>query len=269
VELFAAVMLFALKKFVAFWVMPFSFCMTAIVVGLWLSRSERRRRAGWRLIAAGAVLLLLASNHFVARALIRPLETRYAPLPEFRAGTPPPAALAACRFVVVLGAGNGHTPAASALLELSSSALSRLTEAVRVLRVLPDARLIVSGPSDGRHESHAAKLARAAESLGVDPARIILIDQALDTENEARLVHERVGDAPIALVTSAWHMPRSMALFRKTGANPLPCPTDFITHADDSFNFTQVLWEANALSCSSWAVYERVGRLWAWMRGKS
>jgi uncharacterized SAM-binding protein YcdF (DUF218 family) len=135
--------------------------------------------------------------------------------------------------------------------------------------VLPDAKLILSGPSDGKREAHASILRRAAMSLGLDPRRISLIDQALDTESEARLVRAQVGDAPIALVTSAWHMRRSMALFAKQHVDALPCPTDYITHADNSFAFYQLLWDANALGCTTWAVYERVGYVWAWVRGKA
>lgn len=266
---FAFRMLFALKKFVAFWLMPLSFCVVLMLVGWWLSNTGRRAKLGRFLMLGGLLLLLLASNHTVARALIRPLETTYPPIPEFVAGQPIPARLAACRYVVVLGGGNGYTPGASALVELSGSALARVAEGIRILRVLPEAKLIVSGPAEENRESHGAKLARAATSLGVEPGRIIIIDQARDTEDEARLVHERVGDAPIALVTSAWHMSRAAALFRKIGANPLPCPTDYITHADDPFHFTHFLWDAGSLGGSSWAFYERIGRLWTRLRGKS
>lgn len=262
-------MLFALKKYVSFWLMPFSFCVAAMVAGVWLWIRGRHVKLGRGLVIAGLLTLVIAGNHEVARALVRPLETTYPPIPEFTVGQPVPANLAACRYVVVLGGGNGHTPGASALVELSGSALGRLAEGVRILNALPEARLIVSGPGDGKRETHGAKLARAATSLGVDPRRIIIIDQARDTEDESRLAIAQAGNAPIALVTSAWHMPRAAALFRKAGAVVQPCPADYITHADDPFHFTHLLWDTNSFNCTTWAVYERVGRLWTRLRGKS
>lgn len=261
-------MLFGLKKFISFWLMPLPFCLTLIVIGAYLLRFSRRPASGRRLLLAGVLLLMVASNHFVARALVRPLETRHAAIPELL-GTPPPPALAACRYVVVLGSGNGHSPGLAATMELSLSALARITEGVRLLRVLPQARLLVSGPGDGERRPHAVVLARAAMSLGIEESRILMIDQALDTEDEARLVREQVGDAPIALVTSAWHMPRSVALFRHAGLTPLPAPADFTTHADEPARWTHFLWDAKSLENTTLAVRERIGYLWIWLRGKT
>jgi uncharacterized SAM-binding protein YcdF (DUF218 family) len=169
----------------------------------------------------------------------------------------------------VLGGGNGYTPDMAAVHQLSKSALGRVIEGARIVRAVPEAKLIVSGPSDGKRTAHAVMLARAAMSLGVPERSVVLIDQAFDTEDEANLIAREIGSAPFALVTSAWHMPRSVALFRGRGLNPLPCPADFVTHADDSFSFTQLLVSDGALSCSTWAIRERIGYLWIWLRGKT
>jgi len=69
-------------------------------------------------------------------------------------------------------------PGLSATNKLSTSGLGRLAEGVRLARALPDATVIVSGPSDGRGETHARVLARAAESLGLAARRIRLIETA-------------------------------------------------------------------------------------------
>lgn len=261
-------MFFWVKKFVGFWIMPLPLCLALILVGLVLAGATRRRRLGRWLLVSGVALLMLCSNHMVARALMRPLETRHAAIPELSPGSTPPE-LAACRFVVVLGAGNGESPGLSATNQLASSALARIVEATRLLRGLPDAKLIVSGPGQAPAPTHAVVLARAGISLGVDERRILLIEQALDTEDEARLVRKLVGDARVALVTSAWHMPRAAALFRNAGVDALPCPTDFLTHAGEGIRWTHFFWDVNALGCTTWAIRERVGYLWIWLRGKT
>jgi uncharacterized SAM-binding protein YcdF (DUF218 family) len=265
---FARRVFFWLKKLLGFWLMPLPVCLALLVVGLGLAGSARRARLGRRLLLAGVALLLLFTNKTVSVWLVRPLEARYPAIPELRADVPPPPALAACRFVLVLGSGNGHSAGLSATNQLSVSALARITEAVRLLRVLPEARLIVSGPAESNHPSHATVLARAAESLGVGPGRIVFIDQARDTEDESLAASRIISDAPFALVTSAWHMPRAIALFRRAGLAPLPCPADFTAHPNDEFHWDDLWWDTASLERSTWAVHERLGYLWIWLRGK-
>lgn len=268
---FARRVLFWLKKFVSFWLMPLSFCVAAAAIGILLTRSKNPARARFgRVLALGAVAaLVLFSNNLVSRWLMRPLETRHPAIPELVAGEPVPARLAACRYVVVLGGGNGFSPGVAATNLLSTSALSRVVEAVRLLRVLPEAKLVVSGPGDGIRPTHATVLARAAMALGIEADRVVYIDRARDTEDESRAVRAIVGDRPVALVTSAWHMPRSVALFRSAGMDPVPCPADFTSHVDDPLHWDDFLWDVDALRRSTLAVRERIGYLWIWLRGKA
>ena len=259
-------MLFWLKKLLGYWLMPVPLCLTLLVAGLLLARTRRWARLGRALLLAGVAALVILSNKFVSICLLHPLEARYAAIPELRADALPPD-LAVCRFVVVLGSGNGNTPGLSATNELSVSALARVTEAVRLLRLLPSARLVVSGPADKKHPAHAVILARAAESLGIPLERVIYIDQARDTEEESLAVKAIVGDAPFALVTSAWHMPRTMALFRHAGLAPLPAPTDYTARLGE-WTSNDLLWDVDSLSRSTWAIRERIGYVWIWLRGR-
>lgn len=258
----------ALKSFLAYGLMPLPFCIATMLTGLLLLRRAGSRRLGRGVFGTGFGLLLLFGNGYVSRWLIRPLETKYAAIPELPAGIPVPAGLASCRYVVVLGGGNGDGPGVSANNLLSGSARARLVEGVRLLRVLPEARLIVSGPAHGNRDSHATVLGRTAIALGLPPERILTIDHARDTEAEAAAVRRQVEDAPIALVTSAWHLPRAMALFRRAGVDALPCPADFTAHARDPFRFEDLFWRTSALERSTYAVRERWGYLWAWLRRK-
>jgi uncharacterized SAM-binding protein YcdF (DUF218 family) len=264
-------MLFWLKKTISYWLMPVPISLVLIGVGLLLMRSARRARLGRALVLAAAALLAIVSNKFVAHSLLRPLETRYPAIPELAAGTPLPADLAACRYVVILGGGNHRTPGVAASNLLSGAALSRLTEGVRIARLLPAAKLIVTGPgtpSAPAEPTHAAMLARAAVGLGIAPDRILYIEAARDTEDESRAAKQIAGDAPVALVTSAWHMPRAAALFRSAGLPTVPCPADFATKANPDWNIEDFLWEVGAINGTSLALRERLGYLWVWLRGK-
>jgi len=258
---------FPLKKLVSFWLMPLPLSMALLLSGLLLLRSQRRSRLGRGLIGAGTALLLLLSNKAVSNQLLRPLEAHYPAIPEMAAGEPAPSSIAGCRFVVVLGGGHAEMPGRSATSQLSTAALERVAEAVRLLRILPDARLIVSGPGQPGHPSHAAVLASAAESLGIDPARIAQVDTALDTEDESHAVSRIVGDARIALVTSAWHMPRAALLFRRAGVEFVPCPTDFASRDSFQLGWGDLSWDSESLERSTRAFHEWIGILWLWIRG--
>jgi uncharacterized SAM-binding protein YcdF (DUF218 family) len=265
-------MLFALKKFVSYFLMPLPFCLGLVFLGLWFllrSRQTRPRLGRW-LVLGGLGLLLFFSQSRVGTWLLRPLEQTYPAIPEFVPGRPLPPGLERVRYIVVLGGGHKDEQGIPASGQLSPSALSRLTEAVRLWRALPDRRLVVSGPRDpGKPDtSHADVLAAAAISMGVPADRIVRIDTARDTEEEAEAVKKLIANAPAAVVTSAWHLPRAAALFKATGVDTLPCPADFLALENPQFQWTDLACDIDGLQRSSWAVRERIGYLWFKLRGR-
>ncbi len=262
-------MLFWLKKVIGYWLMPLPLCVVLLAAGLaWLG-SARHPRLGRRLILAGLILLLVLSNERVGLWLLRPLESAYPPIPELAAGAPVPAPLAACRAIVVLGGGQTDAPGLAATQRLSTTATARIVEGVRLARRLPGIPLIVSGPATGGGPTHASVLAAAAVALGIAPERIVQIDTARDTDDEAQAVRRRLGpDAPIALVTSAWHMPRAIGLMRRAGLQPLPCPTDYLAQPNAEWRAADWACDLTGLERSTWAIYERLGTTWARWQGK-
>jgi uncharacterized SAM-binding protein YcdF (DUF218 family) len=259
---------FWLKKLVSSFLMPLPLSLALLALGLVLSRIPRRAVLGRRLAVGSMALLLLFSNRLVSMRLLQPLESRYPPVPEMAAGLPAPPPIAGCQFVAVLGGGNSDMPGLPATSQLSTSALARVVEAVRILRLLPDARMVVSGPGAPGRPSHAAVLAAAAESLGISPSRITLIDTAHDTEDESFAFAKLVSGGRTALVTSAWHMPRAARLFRDAGVNFVPCPADFASRGDGTLRLSDLGCDIEALECSTRGVHEWIGLLWLDLRGK-
>lgn len=262
-------MLFGLKKVIAYLLMPLPICIIAMAFGLWLSFRGRRIRLGRNLILGGLGVLLLFSQVQVSHWLLGPLEREYPAIPELPAGAPVPDALARCRYIVVLGGGHHDVVGLSGLDQLSQSSRARLTEAVLLWRRIPEARLVVSGPANARdYPTHAAVLATAAISLGVPADRIDRVDSARDTAEEAANIIRLVDGAPIALVTSAWHQPRAVALFQATGADVLPCPTDHLTLRSPGWNWERFGFDVDSLERSGRAIHERLGLIWARITGQ-
>jgi len=261
--------MFWLKKLISSFLMPLSIVLLAGGAGLALAFTSRRRRAGLALGALAFLILAAGSNNGLSRRLIDPLETRYPAVGEMAPDQPLPPALAACRHIVVLGSGNGNREALSALDRLSSGGKARLTEALRLSRLLPHADILFSGPTFTPGEpTNARVMADAAVSLGLDRRRIALLEDARDTEEETVRIKALLGDADFVLITSAWHMPRAMALARKLGLHALPCPTDYLDTERSGWGWDDLAWNSDALQRTTAAVHERLGLLWSWLRGR-
>lgn len=264
-------MLFWLKKVVGYWLMPLPLSFALVVIGVFLMRFTRHRGFGRTCMIAGGLWLAVCSNAGVGTWLIRGLEGRYPSQPELSADTPLPASLARCEFVAVLGGGHAFVEGWPANHQLSPSALARVVEGVRLARQMPRARLIVSGPVNERAggPSHARMLAEVAVSMGVSRDRILEIDTARDTEEEVAEIRRLSGDAPVAVVTSAWHLPRAMALCRGRSIDAVPCPADFAAATDRVITADYFRWNLGGLERSTKAIYERIGATWAHLRGKT
>lgn len=179
--------------------------------------------------------LLLAAQTNSGRLLLQPLENRYArpdtmPQPNEIAG------------VIVLGGGfDGFVTVARGGFELGDSG-DRFVEAVRLARYYPRIPIVVSGGDAaliGNAEGDAAIAPRFFSALGVDTDRLILEDRSLNTyENAAftKAILPNGTGATWLLVTSAYHMPRSVGAFRKQGVPIIPWPVDYRTAGEEKFS---------------------------------
>jgi uncharacterized SAM-binding protein YcdF (DUF218 family) len=253
-------MLFVLRKIVSLLLLPFNVSLFSIICGL-LLLFTRRQRAGKILISFGLLLLLIFSLPPVSNRLIGSLESDYKPLQErAMAGSN-------VRWIVVLGGGhNSSRPAGS---QLSSSSLARVTEAVRIYRLQPGIKMILSGGAVFDPLPNAEAMASTARIFGVKEGDIVLESESMDTEAEARLLAPILKNEPFYLVTSAVHMPRSMALFKKQKLNPIPAPADYAFKSDNSPFPLRTLPNANAFQQSERALREYMGMTWSRLRGKA
>jgi uncharacterized SAM-binding protein YcdF (DUF218 family) len=253
--------MFLLRKIIAPLLFPLPLCLALLLVGLVLLWCPRRQRAGRVLVTLGTLLLTLLSYNAVAVRLLRPVESRYAPLPAVEATAAP------VRWVAVLGGGTSSDARLAPRARLSEASLARLVEGVRLQRQLPGSRLILSGGRVFGYGSDAEAMAALARELGVRDEEIVSEPVSLDTEAQAHNIRGLVGDDAFILVTSAAHMPRAVALFTKVGLHPVPAPTHFLAQQDQSVNPADFYPGAGGLRKSETAFYEYLGTMWAKLKG--
>ncbi|HWS90277.1 MAG TPA: ElyC/SanA/YdcF family protein [Pyrinomonadaceae bacterium] len=254
--------MFLFKKLVAPFLMPVPFCLALLLAGLLLVWFTRRQRAGRWLATLGALLLLALGYGFGANQLLWGLERRHAPVTDVSA------AAGRVRWVVVLGGGSSADEGLPAALRLSEASLARLVEGVRLQRQLPGSRLLVSGGAVFGSGADSETMRALAVELGVSPDALDLDAVSPDTETQAEVVRSRLGTEEFYLVTSASHMRRALALFRKAGTNPLPAPTHFVMQANRGPSPGDFFPSTGNLRRAETATYEYLGLAWAKVRGR-
>jgi len=255
--------MFLFKKIVGPLFFPLSLCLEILVIGLILLWLIPKKRVGKVMVSLGIILLALLSYGVFTHTLLKPLEYKYPPLFKLKD-------LPEVRWIAVLGGGHTSDPEMPANSQLSGSCLSRLVEGIRAHKSLPGSKLILSGGALYDPVSDAAVLADVALMLGVDRQNLILETLSKDTEDEARFIHKIVGRDPFVLVTSASHMPRSMALFKKLGMQPIAAPTDYglKEKQEEGLNPGMFFPSVGELINAETAVYEYLGLAWAKLRGR-
>ena len=260
--------MFVMKKIVALFFYPVGLCLGILILGLFCLWATRRQRLGKVLVTLGTVLLLLLSTSLISSGLLVPLEQRYPSLLHPETVSWGPKSSTSPKWIVVLGGGHVSDPRLPANSQISTTALGRVVEGVRLYKTIPGSKLLLSGGRVFDPVPEAEVMAQIAVLLGVKSQDIVLESDSRDTAEEAEVIGRMIGREKFILVTSAAHMPRSMALFKKRGLQPIPAPTDFQVKEyqrpipGELFPSTACLCQVEA------AVHEYLGLTWAWLRGE-
>lgn len=103
--------------------------------------------------------------------------------------------------------------------------------------------------------------------MGVNPRDIIQESVSRDTEEQARLLKPLVGRERFFLVTSAAHMPRAMALFRRQDLEPVAAPVGLPAQQMAQWSPEEFLPSSHSLQRTEIALHEYLGLAWAKLRG--
>jgi uncharacterized SAM-binding protein YcdF (DUF218 family) len=249
-------MTFLLKKIISQFLMPETFCIFIILVGLIFLWCKRKQKIGKILVTLGTLLLLLFSYSFIANYISATLEKQYPSLPQ---NADPK--LQNIKYVVVLGGGVKVDKSQPVSSQIGETTLVRLVEGIRLLHLYPNTKLILSGGKTFNSESEAAVMKSVAIILGVSDSKIIEDNISLDTQMQANNLKNIIHENKFFLVTSAVHMPRSMILFRNEGMNPIPAPTAYYSRELRNSPFLYFPSPSSITQCSA-VFHEYLGLIW-------
>ena len=222
------------------------------------------------MVTFGLLILVLCSYEGISGRILRTLESQYSQLDlthivskEALKGTTP-----SVKWVVVLAGGLMGDPTLPIQLQISHHSRVRLIEGIKLHRLLPGSKIILTGGIGFGGPAEATTLSRVAEELGVAKSDMVLEVQSRDTKDHPFYIRHLVQDEPFILVTSAFHMPRAMKLFLKQGLDPIPAPAGHWKSAKEFWSPANFFPSSSGLRLAELAYHEYMGLVWAWIRGQ-
>lgn len=217
-------MFFVLSKTLNYLIQPL------VIVTMFLLASIIVRHKKWRkrLFVTGFALLLFFSNEFLANEIMRAWEPRATAYADI-SGT--------YDWGILLTGITISDLVPSDRVYFNKGA-ERVTHTVQLYKLGKIRRILVTGGS-GRlmdiGEKEADDVKRALLLMGVKEEDVLVENRSRNTHEsavEVKRILEQRGEDPTAciLITSAYHMPRSAACYRKLGMMMDTFTTDFYTH---------------------------------------
>lgn len=210
-----------IQKFVGRLLMPLGLLWSALALGALFSLVQRR----WLLAglwSAAFVLLTLSGSTWIGDHLMRRLE---ADIPRTPLSELPP-----LQAVFVLGGGTSLDASGQPQL---GHAGDRLIVAAKLFRLGKTPLVISSGsgfPGIDAERDLASETAHLWRDLGIPPSAIEELPGPINTIQEIEayrdLCHAR-GWTNVALVSSAWHLPRALRICQGVGLTVVPIGADW------------------------------------------
>jgi uncharacterized SAM-binding protein YcdF (DUF218 family) len=249
-----------------FWMLasPINILLFGALVGVTLCYG-RHARFGRRLALAAILILLAVATLPLRVVLLAPLEDRFPqPSPDMK----PPYG------IVVLGGAIDDVTSAARGQTVFDEGGERITEAVILAKRFPQARIAYTSGTNsviGGSSSEALRARDLMAQMGVAPDRVTIEDKARNTDENAHFTAAIVHPEPWqrwVVVTSAFHMPRAMGVFEKTGFHPIAYPVSFHTLGQGFGDFYPIFDPERNLRLFHLALHEWIGLAVYWATGR-
>lgn len=256
-------MFFYLSKIFWFFANPGNAFLLVLLLGLFLC-STRFVRLGKAFVTLAVVFALTVTFIPVGQYMLKTLEDRF-PVPQ--------SLPAHVDGIVVLGGVIDPVMSKERDRAVIGGAVERITISAALAQAHPNARLIYSGGAASivnKSLKEADYVARLYVALGVPRDRLMLEREARNTWENAKFTMEMVSPKPDetwVLITSAFHMPRAVGVFRRVGWEMIPYPVDF--NVRPALSIPSPIDFAAGLSSMAAAGHEWIGLIAYWLTGKN
>ncbi len=216
-----------LSKIISSFILPPGVFITVFIIFFILTYKKNSRKLKIFLFLNILVLYILSID-FIGKNLILHLENKY---PVLKNGKDVNA-----DYIVILGGGIiASSPDENGKGSLSSSAIKRILYGAFLSKSM-NLPIIVSGGRvlrgfDTESESEVAK--RTLIRLGIDKDKILEENRSSNTWENAYFIKKKYGTKKIILITSAFHMHRSLHCFKSNNIDTIPAPTDYKVDRDN------------------------------------
>ncbi|MGD9211679.1 MAG: YdcF family protein [Desulfobacteraceae bacterium] len=245
--------MFIFKKMIApFLLPPGLFILILLMVGAWWWWKKKQRLA---LVFLGmAIIIWLPSMDPTADLLMGPLEANM-----------PLSSNPDVDVIIMLGGATfSKVPDLSGTGAPGPGTMERLVTATRLQRRL-HVPLIVSGGKVFADDGSVARVTqRFLIDLGIPPDKIYLENRSRDTYENAlfsQKICQQHGFVTPLVVTSGYHLKRTMIAFNKIGMKIIPFPCALTTWSGKSYKWRNFLPSVAALYGTSAALHEWFGLL--------
>lgn len=242
--------------------LPMLFILTGLVIYLML---QKKTRVSLKIIYALLFFSVVISTPFFPNLLVKSMENRYHIFSDEKLSYQSNSV-----HILVLGGGHTYDERLPSNIQLSDQAMVRLSEGIRIHRMLPGSKLVTSGYGLPGELTQAEIMRKTAILLGVDSMAVLMQKKPENTWMEATEYKRLFSDTTqLIIVTSALHMPRAVYLFEKAGLNPAAAPTGFKIKQNKKFNFWFWIPSSGNIAKTEDLMHEIFGIVWAWLAYKS
>ncbi len=251
---------------------PLGILTVLTACGLGLSVARKHRRAGGRLLFVGGLLFLVFLISPLADYLVLQLESPYPPMLK------PPEFPKIDRIVVLAGYGRDY-PGFPITSNLSSHTICNAVEGLRLYRLVPGAKLILSGGIVRKGDRPvSAMMADFLQQMGVPASDLIVEGSSRNTYENLLEVKKIVNSNPFILIAAGCDLRRATAVARKLKMTAIPAPACIWALQRHSQRgsagekmvsfFRGFAPSAENLSRLQWAYHEYVGYIWYGLLGR-
>lgn len=216
-------MFFILSKILAYLLVPFVIISILLIASYFIKRNLVWKK---RLFGLALILLVFFGNDFIANEVVLLWEipaTKFSGVKDFE-------------WALLLTGVTKYEVGPTDRVYFNRGA-DRVTHTVQLYKLGKIKKILVTGGSgrlDAMEIKESEEVASALKLMGVPDSVIFLENNSRNTYESAveskKILDERKVESTCLLVTSAFHMRRSLLCFEKAGVKVEPFSTDFISH---------------------------------------